>query len=88
MELGSNEAIKKAVAGGLGLGVMSMHALDENCLHNELSILDVQDFPIHSNWHIVTAKGKKLSPIARIFHDHLIAEDKNSWLTGNHGKSR
>lgn len=88
MELGSNEAIKKAVAGGLGLGVMSMHALDEYYLHNELSILDVQGFPIHSNWHIVTAKGKKLSPIARIFHDHLIAEDKNSWLTGNHGKSR
>ncbi len=88
MELGSNEAIKKAVAGGLGLGVMSMHALDDYYLQNELSILDVQDFPIHSNWHIVTAKGKKLSPIARIFHDHLIAEDKNSWLTANDGKSR
>lgn len=87
MELGSNEAIKKAVAGGLGLGVMSMHALDDYYLQNELSILDVQDFPIHSNWHIVTAKGKKLSPIARIFHDHLIAEDKNSWLAANDGKS-
>ena len=83
LELGSNEAIKKAVAGGLGLGVMSMHALDDYYLQNELSILDVQDFPIHSSWHIVTAKGKKLSPIARIFHDHLLAEDKNSWLAAN-----
>lgn len=87
LELGSNEAIKKAVAGGLGLGVMSMHALDDYYLQNELSILDVQDFPIHSSWHIVTAKGKKLSPIARIFHDHLIAEDKNSWVTRNDSKS-
>lgn len=80
MELGSNEAIKKAVAGGLGIGVMSMHALDNYCIQNELSILDVKDFPIHSNWHIVTAKGKKLSPIAQIFHDHLINEDKVSWI--------
>lgn len=87
LELGSNEAIKKAVAGGLGLGVMSMHALDDYYLQNELSILDVQDFPIHSSWHIVTVKGKKLSPIARIFHDHLIAEDKNSWVTRNDSKS-
>ncbi len=87
MELGSNEAIKKAVAGGLGLGVMSMHALDDYYLQNELSILDVQDFPIHSSWHIVTAKGKKLSPIARIFHDHLIAEDKNAWINRNDSKS-
>lgn len=67
---------------------MSMQALDENYLHNALSILDVQGFPIHTNWPIVTARGKKLLPIVRIFHDHLIAEDKNLWLTGNHGKSR
>lgn len=80
MELGSNEAIKKSVAGGLGIGIMSMHTLDNYCMQNELTILDVQDFPIHSNWHIVTAKGKKLSPIAQIFHDHLINEDKISWI--------
>lgn len=80
LELGSNEAIKKAVAGGLGIGIMSMHALDQFNLQNELSILDVKDFPIDSNWHIVTAKRKKLSPIAQVFHDHLIAEDKQSWI--------
>lgn len=78
LELGSNEAIKKAVAGGLGIGVMSMHALDESYIQNELSILDIKDFPIHSNWHIVTAKGKKLSPLAQVFHDHLLHEDKIS----------
>lgn len=78
LELGSNEAIKKAVAGGLGIGVMSMHALDEFYIQNELSILDIKDFPIHSNWHIVTAKGKKLSPLAQVFHDHLLNEDKIS----------
>lgn len=78
LELGSNEAIKKAVAGGLGIGVMSMHALDESYIQNELSILDIKDFPIHSNWHIVTAKGKKLSPLAQVFHDHLLNEHKIS----------
>jgi len=52
-----------------------MHALDNNYIQNELSILDVKYFPKHSNWHIVTAKGKKLYPIAKVFHDHLISED-------------
>jgi LysR family transcriptional regulator, low CO2-responsive transcriptional regulator len=72
LTLGSNEAIKQSVAGGLGLSIVSIHSLTENDLKDTLTILNVSELPINSQWHIVTLKGRRLSPIARVFHDHLI----------------
>lgn len=72
LTLGSNEAIKHAVGSGLGLSIVSIHSLTEFDLKEMVSILTVADFPIKSQWHIVSLKGKKLSPIAKIFHDHLL----------------
>lgn len=70
LELGSNEAIKQAVAGGMGISVLSLHALGH--LRNEqLSVLPVNGFPIHSSWSIYYPKGKRLSPIASEFLAHL-----------------
>jgi DNA-binding transcriptional LysR family regulator len=71
LELGSNEAIKQAVAGGLGLAVISRHALLPRPASEGLAILPVEDFPILSNWWIIYPKGKRLSPIATVFLQHL-----------------
>lgn len=75
LELGSNEAIKQAVMGGLGLAVLSKYSLGENP-DQEVAILKSKDFPIESSWHIVNPKGKKLSPIASIFKEHLLSQAK------------
>jgi DNA-binding transcriptional LysR family regulator len=72
MELGSNEAIREAVAGDLGIAVISKHALAESSTRKDIKILTVADFPIQSAWHIVSRKGKILPPLARHFHNHLI----------------
>jgi DNA-binding transcriptional LysR family regulator len=72
MELGSNEAIKEAVAAGLGLGIVSMHALQPDAHASEVVVLDVREFPIQSQWHIVHLEQKKLSPIAALFKDELL----------------
>ena len=53
MELGSNEAIKEAVAGGLGIGVVSKHALHGHQKEHGVAIINVTGFPIMSHWHIV-----------------------------------
>ncbi len=73
LELGSNEAIKESVAGGLGISVLSSHALHGHAREHGVCVLNVQGFPIESNWHVVHPKGKKLSPIASIFKSHLLA---------------
>ncbi len=69
LELGSNEAIKQAVIGGLGLAVLSKYSLADQ---DDIAILKCKEFPIESSWHIVSPKGKRLSPIATIFKKHLL----------------
>ena len=74
LELGSNEAIKEAVGGGLGVSVISSHALRGQAAEHGVSVLDVGSFPIESNWHVVRQKGKQLSPIAKVFLAHLLVQ--------------
>jgi LysR family transcriptional regulator, low CO2-responsive transcriptional regulator len=70
LELGSNEAIKQAVAGGLGLTVLSRSTVQAD-VGNDLVVLDVEGFPIRRTWYVVRPKGKKLSVVANTFLDFL-----------------
>ncbi len=74
LELGSNEAIKEAVAANLGLSVLSVHSLHDAPAANGLALLDVAGFPIGSQWHIVRPRGKRHTPIAEVFEAHLLAQ--------------
>lgn len=74
LELGSNEAIREAVAAGLGIAVLSRHALHGMTGGGGVAILDVAQFPIDARWHVVHARGKQLSPIATAFREHLLAQ--------------
>lgn len=71
LELGSNEAIKQAILGNLGISVLSKHTLTTAC-HEDLTILDVQHFPISRHWYINYLSGKQLSVIAQTFLDFLL----------------
>jgi LysR family transcriptional regulator, low CO2-responsive transcriptional regulator len=77
LDLGSNEAIKQAVAGGLGISVLSKHTLALEGANNHLSVLDVQGFPIERHWYVTYPAGKQLSAIADAFYDYLINEGKD-----------
>lgn len=72
LELGSNQAIKEAVAGGLGLGVVSQHSLSAVKDSEDLVTLNVPEFPILSRWHLVHPESKTLSPIATAFKTFLL----------------
>ena len=74
LELGSNEAIKEAVAGNLGVAVVSVHALQARMPARGVTVLRVRGFPIRSPWHVGHPKGKRLSPIAEVFREHLSAQ--------------
>lgn len=72
LELGSNEAIKESVAGGLGIGVISMHAMHGMKKEHGIKIIDVDGFPIPSAWHMVHHINQKLSPAALAFRKNLL----------------
>lgn len=74
LELGSNEAIKQAIAGGLGLSVLSHHTLTPEGSHSELTVLDVEGFPISRQWYVVHLGGKQLSVVAATFLQYLQEE--------------
>jgi DNA-binding transcriptional LysR family regulator len=74
LELGSNEAIKESVAGGLGIGVISQYALHGHQKEHGVRVIDVDEFPLKSSWHLVHLAAKNLSPIALAFKDHIIRE--------------
>lgn len=78
LELGSNEAIKHAIAGGLGISVLSKHTLVWENVSGELTILDVQHFPIQRRWYVVYLGGKHLSVVAQTFLEYLIQETQHT----------
>lgn len=74
LELGSNEAVKESVAGGLGIGVISQYALHGHQKEHGVRVVDVDEFPLKSSWHLVHLAAKNLSPIALAFKEHIIRE--------------
>lgn len=72
MELGSNEAIKQAVAGGLGVSVLSAHTLRPG--EGDLVALDVIGFPLRRHWYLVYPHGKQLSIVARTFVEFALRD--------------
>ena len=70
MELGSNEAIKQAILGQLGISVLSRHTLGHDGM-GEPVVLDVEGFPIVRQWHIAYPSSKQLSVVAKAFLEYL-----------------
>ena len=76
MELGSNEAIKQAIASGLGVSVMSQYALTLEGSDGLLQPLDVVGFPLRRQWYAAYLSGKHLSVVANAFLAHVINHRK------------
>lgn len=78
MEIGSNEAIKQAIVGGLGLSILSRHSLALEGPQGPLVVLDVEGFPIQKHWYVIYPRSKQLSIVAQTFLDYLLTEGKES----------
>ena len=72
LTVSSNEAIRDLVASGMGLAVLSRHALPADPATEGLCILDVQGFPLRRPWRVAHLRSKILSLPARAFLDELL----------------
>lgn len=61
MELGSNEAVKRAVAAGLGIGMLSRYAVDVDIAAGRLAVANVRGLDCHRNLCIVYRRGQRLT---------------------------
>jgi len=76
MEMNRSEAIKQAVMAELGLGIVSLHTIDMELALNRLVILNVEDFPIMRQWHIVHRSGKRFAAIPQAFKNFVLEHAK------------
>lgn len=76
MEIGSNEAIKHAVASGLGIAILSDHTMALTSDGGPLVKIDVEGFPISWPWYIGHTNKKRLSVVAKAFLDFIYADKK------------
>lgn len=74
MELTSNEAVKQAMLAGLGYSIMPLIGIKNELFNNELQIIPVKGLPIQTTWSLIWLKGKKHSPVAQSYLDHLAKE--------------
>ena len=67
LELGSNEAIKRAVLRGVGVAVLSIYAVQEELRAGRLIALKVGDLHCDREMYVVRDRRRVLPPPARIF---------------------
>ncbi len=72
LEMGNTSAVKGAVAAGLGVSVLSRHALKAELALGRLRVLSVEGFPLRRQWYMVYREDKRLSHAARAFMEFLL----------------
>lgn len=74
--LGSNEAVKHAVAKEVGVAFVSEVSIREELAHKQLSLVKINGFSIRRDFFLVNRAGRALSPAAAAFVD-LVNEQRN-----------
>jgi LysR family transcriptional regulator, low CO2-responsive transcriptional regulator len=71
IELTSNEAVKQAILAGLGYSFMPIIGLKNELTLGQLEIYQIKGLPIRSQWNLIWHSGKKFSPVADAFVEHI-----------------
>ncbi len=71
LELGSNEAIKEAILRGLGVAVLSLHAVKKELQAGDLKAVRISDLPLKRDMFLVWDRRRVLPIPARLFLDFL-----------------
>lgn len=74
MELGNNEAVKRAVAAELGIGMLSRYALDLELQAGALAIADVAGLECRRMLYVIHHREKRLTYAQRAFLELLPVE--------------
>jgi LysR family transcriptional regulator, low CO2-responsive transcriptional regulator len=71
-EVSSNEAIKRMVSAGLGIGFLSVHACGLEFEAGLLAILPMQEHPVEADWHVMHLTDQPIPKVAAAFQDYVI----------------
>lgn len=74
LEVASADAQRECVIAGLGLAMLTRHAVSMELSTGVLQELPVQELPLQRSWCVVQAKAKRQSPVALAFAAFIRAE--------------
>ena len=76
-EVSSNEAIKRMVSAGLGLGFLSVHACALEFGAGLIALLPVAGNPVEGDWHVMHLAGHPIPTVAAAFQDFVIDQGQD-----------
>jgi len=76
LEVASGEAQRECVVAGLGLAMLSRHAVNQALKDGSLVELPIDELPLLRSWCVVHAKTRRQSPVALAFVAFIRAERK------------
>ena len=88
MELTSNDAVKQAVMAELGYSIMPLIGIKNELQNGHLQIIPVSGLPVKNIWRLIWLKGKRHSPVANAFLQHVkkekdkIVQEEFGWFEG------
>lgn len=74
LEVASQEGQREAVVAGLGIALLPRHSTHRELKVGILQELPVTELPLYRSWCLVSARGKRLSPVAQAFGDFIRKE--------------
>jgi DNA-binding transcriptional LysR family regulator len=85
MEIPSDEAIKQAVMAGLGISLVSRHAIELELRHGLIAVPAADGLPLLRRWHLIIGGAKNLSPAAEAFRYFMLERGRGflAELVGN-----
>ena len=88
IQLTSNEAVKQAVIGGIGVSIMPVIGLKNELENEQLQIIPIKGLPIKTSWNLIWHRKKRLSPVATAFKEYIEQHKKDiihsnfNWIQG------
>lgn len=74
LEVASADAQRECVVAGLGIALLTRHALNLELSNGALKELPVEELPLYRSWCVVQAKARRQSPVALAFQAFIRAE--------------
>ena len=74
LEVSSNESQRECAVAGLGVALLTRHAVSLELATGLLRELPVEELPLYRSWCLVQAKAKRLSPVAHAFLEFIRSE--------------
>jgi LysR family transcriptional regulator, low CO2-responsive transcriptional regulator len=79
-EVNTNEAVKQAVAAGLGLAIAPLRTIELELETRRLAVLPVDDFPILRHWFLMHRADRRLPLASRAFCELFLGQASSGGL--------